>query len=87
MSLLEYDFPDRPIYVHFDTDIVNPLDAPAMNYVAPGGLRAEELRKVFRHIAQTGLVKAVSVSSWNPELDEGGRTKDISLNLLQELTS
>ena len=43
MSLLAYDFPDRPIYVHFDTDIVNPLDAPAMNYAAPGGPRAEEL--------------------------------------------
>ena len=61
MSLLAYDFPDRPIYVHFDTDIVNPLDAPAMNYVAPGGPRAEELGKAFRHIAQTGQVKAISV--------------------------
>jgi arginase len=87
MDLLEYDFGERPIYIHFDTDIVNPLDAPAMNYVVPGGPRAAELEKVFRHIAKTGLVKAVSVSSWNPELDEGGRTKDISLNLLQELIS
>ena len=87
MSLLEYDFPDRPIYVHFDTDIVNPVDAPAMNYVAPGGPKAEELGKVFCHLAQTGLVKAISVSSWNPELDEDGRTKDIILNLLQELQS
>ena len=87
MDLLEYDFGERPIYVHFDTDVVNPLDAPAMNYVAPGGPRAEELGKVFRHLAQTGLVKAVSVSSWNPELDEDGGTKDISLNLLQKLIS
>ena len=87
MDLLEYDFQDRPIYVHFDTDIVNPLDAPAMNYVAEGGPRAEELGKVFQHIAQTGLVKAISVSSWNPELDEDGRSKETTMNLLQELTS
>ena len=87
MDLLEYDFGERPIYIHFDTDVVNPLDAPAMNYVAPGGPRAEELGKVFRHLAQTGLVKAVSVSSWNPELDEGGRSKDTILNLLQEFLS
>ena len=86
MSLLEYDFPDRPIYVHFDTDIVNPLDAPAMNYVAEGGPRADELGKVFRRIAQTGLVKAISVSSWNPELDKDGRSKNTTLDLLQELT-
>ena len=87
MDLLEYNFQDKPIYVHFDTDIVNPLDAPAMNYVAEGGPRADELGKVFRHIAQTGLVKAVSVSSWNPELDEDGRTRDTILELLQELVS
>ena len=86
MSLLAYDFPDRPIYVHFDTDIVNPLDAPAMNYAAPGGPRAEELGKVFRHIAQTGKVKAISVSSWNPELDKDGQTKETTMNLLQKLT-
>ena len=87
MDLLEYDFPDRPIYVHFDTDIVNPLDAPAMNYVAPGGHRAEELGKVFRHIARTGQVKAISISTWNPELDEDGRSKETSMNLLQKFLS
>jgi arginase len=85
MDLLEYDFPDRPIYVHFDADILNPLDAPAMNYLAKGGPRAEELAKVFRHIAQTGQVKAISVSSWNPEIDEDGRSKETIMNLLQEL--
>jgi arginase len=87
MDLLEYDFQDRAIYAHFDTDIVNPIDAPAMNYVAEGGPRAEELAKVFRHLAQTGLVKAISVSSWNPELDEDGQTKETIINLLQEFVS
>jgi arginase len=85
MDLLEYDFPDRPIYVHFDTDIINPLDAPAMNYLAEGGPRAKELGKVFRHIAQTGQLKAISVSTWNPELDEDGRTKETILNIVAEL--
>lgn len=87
MALLEYQFPDRPLYVHFDADIVNPLDAPAMNYLAEGGPRAEELGKVFRHIAQTGQVKAISVSTWNPELDEDGHSKETTLALLQELVS
>lgn len=85
MDLLEYDFPDRPIYVHFDSDILNPLDAPAMNYLAEGGPKAEELAKVFRHIAKTGQVKALSVSSWNPEMDEDGHSKEIVINLLEEL--
>ena len=87
MGLLEYDFQDKPIYIHFDADIVNPLDAPAMSYTAPGGPRAKELGKVFQHIARTGQVKAISVSTWNPELDEDGRSKKTTINLLQELTS
>jgi len=87
MDLLDYDFPERPIYVHFDTDILNPLDAPAMNYLAEGGPRAEELGKVFQHITQTGKVKAISVSSWNPELDEDRRSQDTIMNLVQEFVS
>ena len=58
-----------------------------MNYVTPGGPRANELGKVFRHIAQTGQVKAISVSTWNPELDEDERTKETVMNLLQEMVS
>jgi hypothetical protein len=50
---------------------------------AAGGPRAEELGKVFRHLTQTGLVKAISVSSWNPEMDEDGATKDTILDLLR----
>ena len=87
MDLLKYDFPYRSIYVHFDTDILNPLDAPAMNYLAEGGPKAEKLAKVFRHIAKTGKVKAISVSSWNPELDEDGRSKETVMDLLGEVTS
>ena len=87
MDLLEYDFGARPIYVHFDTDILNPLDAPAMSYVAEGGPRADELRKVFQHIAKTGQVKAISVSTWNPKLDEDGRSKEIIMDLLRKLIS
>ena len=58
-----------------------------MNYVAQGGPRAEELGQVFRHIAGTGLLKAVSLSSWNPELDADGRSRAVSMDLLGELLS
>ena len=51
VSLLNYPFPDRPIYVHFDTDLINPDEAPAMNYQSKGGPSATMLRYVFRHLA------------------------------------
>jgi arginase len=87
VSLLNYPFPDRPIYVHFDTDLINPKEAPAMNYKAAGGPSVTMLRHVFRHLAGTGRVVCVSFSSWNPQLDEDGRSQQVCLELLNELIS
>jgi arginase len=85
VTLLNYPFPDRPIYVHFDTDLINPNEAPAMNYRAAGGPSVTMLRHVFRHLAGTGRVVCVSFSSWNPQLDKDGRTQKVCLELLDEL--
>jgi arginase len=84
-SLYEYAFPNLPMYIHFDVDIINPLDAPAMSYLAAGGPRASELEDIFRFLAQTLQVVAISLSSWNPELDADGGSKKTSMNLLQAL--
>ncbi|MBN1148114.1 MAG: arginase family protein [Anaerolineales bacterium] len=84
-DLLDYPLEDRPIYVHFDTDTLDPTDAPAMNYLAPGGPSADELREVFRFLAATGRVVAVSLSSWNPELDEDGRSREVCMGLMDIL--
>lgn len=85
VSLLNYPFSDRPLYIHFDTDLINPDEAPAMNYKAAGGPSVTMLRHVFRHLAATGRVVCVSLSSWNPELDEDGRSQKVCLELLHEL--
>lgn len=87
VSLLNYPIPERPIYVHFDTDLINPEEAPAMNYKAKGGPTVRMLRHVFRHLAATGRVVCVSFSSWNPQLDEDHRCQEICLGLLDELLS
>lgn len=84
-ALRDYDLPAGPLYVHFDTDVVNPNDAPAMNYRARGGPTAEALHRVFHHLARTERVAAVSMSTWNPELDEEGRSRMVCMDLLQTL--
>jgi len=84
-QVLEYGLPDRPIYVHFDTDVIDPLDAPAMNYLAPGGPRAGQVKAVFQHLASNHQIVAASLSSWNPELDQDGKTQKICLDAFNEL--
>jgi len=84
-SLIGHPLPDIPLYIHLDTDVINPNDAPAMNYLAPGGPDAAELQEVFGYLAQTGRIVAVSVSTWNPSLDKDRRSERVCMELLHTL--
>ena len=84
-DLIRHPLPELPIYVHIDVDIIDPREAPAMNYLAPGGPSVDELQEAFRYLARTGDIKAISMSTWNPELDSNGRTRKVCMNLLDSL--
>jgi arginase len=84
-TLIESTLPEGPIYLHFDTDIINPEEAPAMSYAAPGGPSAEVIRQLFRRLRNNNNLRAISVSTWNPELDKDGRTRDLIMALISEL--
>lgn len=76
---------DPTLYVHLDVDIINPNDAAAMSYLAPGGPSAADLKTVFRRLARTGRVIAVSMSAWNPDLDSDRRSQAVCMDLLRTL--
>jgi arginase len=77
--------PDGPLYVHFDVDILDPAEAPAMNYPAPGGPSSQQLKQVFETLAATGRVAAISVSTWDPALDTDGQTEAVVQSVLKVL--
>jgi arginase len=81
-SLAAFTPKNRSVWVHFDCDILRPEDAPAMNYLAPGGPSTSEMERVFKHLARTEKVVAVSLSSWNPEMDTDGKTAETCMALL-----
>lgn len=84
-ALLEKPLPDRPLWIHFDTDVVDPAYVPAQNYPAPGGISPEELGRIFSHLAETGKVAAVSLSSWAPDLPGAEESQRVCLKLLESL--
>ncbi len=84
-DLIGCDLGDDPLWVHFDVDVVALVDSPAQNYPAEGGLRAASLQPVFAALAATGRLAAVSVSTWNPEVDHDRRSEKTSMNLLRNL--
>jgi len=84
-SLLSQPRLAGPLYVHFDTDVINPNDAPAMSYPAQGGPSSADLRAIFRSLAQTGQIVAVSMTTWTPRLDRDGRSQAVCMELLHSL--
>ncbi len=84
-SLPDHLPPSGPLYIHLDTDVINPHDAPAMSYPAAGGPSSSDLRKIFQSLAQTKRIVAISMTTWTPQLDEDGRSREICMELLRVL--
>lgn len=84
-ALLDVPLPPGPLHVHFDTDIVDPADSPAQNYLVPGGPSAALLERVFRRVGREGDVVAVSISAWNPAMAGAAKSRDVSLALVRAL--
>jgi arginase len=82
--------PDHPLlsgrlYVHLDADIINPKDAPAMSYLAEDGPTFDDLSVVFQALYKTKEIIAVSMTTWTPELDEDGHSREVCMELLRLL--
>lgn len=84
-ELLAYDLPPNPIWVHFDTDVIDSGELPAVNYPVKGGPGVSDLQHVFNALADSGQIVAVSMSTWNPELDQDGYSRKVSMELLTSL--
>ena len=61
--------PDRPLYVHVDIDVVDPVDVPAVGYPAPGGPSTAAVAEAVAELKAAGNVVAFSLTTWNPALE------------------
>ena len=84
-GLIDHPLPEKPLYIHFDVDVLDPSVAPAMNYPAPDGPDERDLELVFRHLARRRKIAAVSVSTWDPALAGSQQTREVCMRLLSSL--
>jgi len=84
-ELLTMELPDGPLYVHFDTDIINLDEMSAVAYPAPGGPSAAIVTEVLSHLGNTGQVAAASMTCWTPELDNDNHCQDMCVKAFKAL--
>lgn len=74
---------DRPTYLSFDVDGVDPAYAPGTGTPVPGGLSAKETISLLQGLAGLNVV-GMDVVEINPSLDQGDRTASLGAHLLYE---
>lgn len=60
-------------WIHLDADVLDDEIMPAVDYRMPGGLSFEELSELLRILLSTGRAVGVTITIFNPALDEDGR--------------
>lgn len=75
-AILEYMKVAKPdsYWIHFDTDVVDDEENPAVDYRLPCGLALQDIEKLLIGLLSTGKVAGMSISIFNPLLDPTGET-------------
>ena len=64
--------PLKNYWIHFDMDVLSDELNPAVDYRLPGGLRFDEVEHLLRQLLLTGKITGMSITVFNPQLDEHG---------------
>ena len=75
----------RPLYVHFDVDVLNKDEAPAMRYAVAGGPSLGAAQRMAARLAANGQLAAVSLTVWDMEADRTRQTERACLSTLGHL--
>jgi arginase len=73
------------IYLHVDLDVHDPAEGAANAFAAPGGLTADEVRRVVREAAARIPIAAAAITAYDPEADEDGRMLEVGLELMETI--
>lgn len=76
---------ERPLYLSFDMDVLDPAFAPGVSHWEPGGLSVREVIQLL-HSLRANLVGADLVE-YNPVRDEGGRTAMVCAKVVKEIAA
>ena len=77
--------PGRPVYVHFDVDIIDASEVPAVTHPTPGGPSTAAVCAMAAALRQSHDIVAVSVTTWRLDADPDQRTAHACQRVLDAL--
>jgi arginase len=77
--------PTPPVYVHLDLDVLDPADARANQYAAPGGLSPRALVRTLEAIAAVTPVYALAITAYDPSFDANGKARRTAMEAVSAI--
>jgi arginase len=71
------------LYLHVDIDVLDPAEAPGVDYPVAGGLQSGALRRLVQQIVGLGNLAALAITAVNPEKDNDERTTIAALAVIE----
>ncbi|WP_343703274.1 arginase family protein [Chitinophaga sp.] len=71
-------------WIHFDADVLSDDMMPAVEYRLPGGLTQEEATLAIRTLSQHPKAMGMTVTIYNPLLDDDGKAGNVLTAILNE---
>ena len=75
------------LYLHVDLDVLDAEAAQVNIYSVPDGISADQLVARVEQVLETGAVKAMSLTAYDPECDREGRVPPVADRLLRAAAS
>jgi arginase len=73
------------LHVSFDVDFLDPSIAPGVPSTVPGGPTYREAQLCMEMIHDSGLMRSLDIMELNPAFDEGNRTAELCVDLVESL--
>jgi arginase len=74
----------RRVYLHVDLDVLDPSVAPGVvDEPVPGGMSLGDVDELLHGVIRRFQVAALTVATFNPERDQGDRTRDAVIHLIE----
>lgn len=80
-DLLVARLPAKPLYIHMDTDVIDPGEMAGMSYPAPNGPSTADVQAALTRVVRDGQPAGILFSLWNASLTDSPRPLENTLRL------